>query len=122
MAVVKVYMISQDNFYPNWTSESYTSAIVARTSPKNFYQGEDLKNFLNTSIFNSTNTRLVDELCVKGADVRVTNMPDECPTIWPESTIGIAVISVSSILLVLFLFCLICSVCVCCLREENEKE
>ena len=120
--MVKVYMISQDNFYPNWTSESYTSAIVARTSPKYFYQGEDLKNFLNASIFNSTNTRLVDELCVKGADVRVTNMPDERPTIWPESTIGIAVISVTSILLVLFLFCLICCVCVYCLREENEKE
>jgi len=120
--VVRVYMISHNNFYLNWTSELYTSDIVARTSPKFFYQGENLNNFLNASISNSTNARLVDELCIKGADIRVTNISDESPTSWPESTIGIAVISVSVILLTLFLFCLICFVCVCCLQEENEKE
>ena len=113
-------MISQNNFYPNWTSEVYTSYMIARSLAKGFYQGNDLKNFLNTSRFNSTNARLVEELCIVGADVR--NEHDECPTTWPESTIGIAVITVSAFLLLSFLFCLICCICVCCLREENKKE
>ena len=117
MAVVRVYMIRQNNFYPNWTSELYTSDTVARTLPKMFYKGEVLKNFLNTSKFDNTNTRLVEELCI--VDVRLMSVSDENPTTWPESTIGIAVITVCAFLLLLFL---ICWICVCCLRKAENKE
>ena len=112
-------MISQNNFYPNWTSELYTSDTVARTLPKMFYKGEVLKNFLNTSKFDSINTRLVEELCIEDVDVRLMSVSDENPTTWPESTIGIVVITVCAFLLLLFLMCWIC---VCCLRKAENKE
>jgi len=122
MAVVRVYMISQNNFFPNWTSELYTSDTVAMTLPKNFYQGKDLENFLNISIVDTNNARLVEELCIRHSDVIIATAPIEDSTTWPESTTGIAVITVSAFLLLSFLFCLICCICVCCLREEKEKE
>ena len=122
MAEVRVYMITQNNFYPNWTSELYTSDTVAVALAKNFYKGIDLENFLNTSRYDSTNAMLVEELCIRDLDVRVATVPIEDSTEWPESTTGIAVITVSAFLLLSFLFCLICCICVCCLREEKEKE
>ena len=122
MAEVRVYMISQNSFFQNWTSELYISDTVAMTLTKNFYQGKDLESFLNASIYDSANTGLVEELCIRHVDVRITVLPIEDSTTWPESTTGIAVITVSAFLLLSFLFCLICCICVCCLREEKEKE
>ena len=115
-------MISQNSFYSNWTSKLYTSDVVARALPKNFYQGEDMRSFLNASRFDPTNARLVENLCIVDLDARLTNVSDESPTTWPESTIGIVVIAVSALSLLLFLICIICCICVCCLREDNEKE
>jgi len=120
MAVISVYMIVQNNFFPNWTSELYTSRNVAL--PKTFYKGEDLEDWLNTSRIDTNNARQVEELCIRHLDVGRTQRPTEDSTTWPESTTGIAVITVSAFLLLSFLFCLICCICVCCLREEKEKE
>jgi len=123
MAKITVYTISQNNFYQNWTSEFYTSDTVASALMKHFYQGKDLKNFLNASIHDTNNMRLVEELCIRHVDVVIpTALPSEVSTIWPESTIGIAVITVGAFLLLSFLFCLICCLCVCCCREAKEKE
>lgn len=125
--VVSVYMIVQSNFYQNWTSDSYTSETAARSLPKSFYKGEDIKTFLNRTLEKQNNEELRKELCVVGLETldnlissEITG--DEDSTTWPQSATGIAVITVAAFLLVALLFCLTCCICVCCLREEKEKE
>ena len=115
MAELRVYMIAQNNFYQNWTSELYTSDTVAITLTKKFYEGIVLVNFLNTSRNDSRNAELVEELCIRDFNVTLTTFPEEESTTWSESTIGIVVITVGAFLLLSF------CICVCCLREEKEK-
>ena len=122
--MISVYMIVQNNFYQNWTSDIYTSEITAKSSPKSFYKADDLKGFLSESFENPNNEELMEELCVldmrtQGSLVSRGVTADET---WPESTTGIAVITVGAFLLVALAFCLTCCICVCCLREEKEKE
>ena len=122
--MVSVYMIVQNNFYQNWTSDIYTSEITARSSPKSFYKAEDLETFLGKSFENSNNEELMKELCILDLQppvrLPVTGITDDSP--WPQTPTGIAVITVGAFLLVALVFCLICCTCVCCLREEKEKE
>lgn len=126
--MVSVYMIVQNNFYQNWTSDIYTSERAARTSPKSFYKSEDVRIFLNKSLENPENEKLKKELCILNMEVCERNLGSvvgndgEESTTWPQSTTGIAVITVGAFLLVALLFCLTCCICVCCLREEKEKE
>lgn len=125
--MISVYMISQNNFYQNWTSEIYPSEIAAISTPKSFYKGTDVRTFLNESLENPTNQEIREELCIMGLEtlpeaVGAPAFIPESTTEWPESTTGIAVIAVAVFLLVALMFCLICCLCVCCLREEKEKE
>jgi len=120
-------MIVQNNFYQNWTSDIYTSERAARTSPKSFYKSDDVRTFLNKSLENPENEKIKEELCISKLelvnDIVVGDfISGEESTTWPESTTGIAVITVGAFSLVALLFCLTCCICVCCLREEKEKE
>ena len=121
MAELRVYMIIQNNFYPNWTSELYTSDTTAVNLMKNFYHGRDLEDFFNTSSHDSINAMLIEELCISAVIPPPIPVSGD-PTIWPESAIGIAVIIVSVVLLLSLICCLICCICVCCVREDKEKE
>ena len=109
-------MITEDNFYQNWTSESYTSETRARELQKSFYQGIDIMEYLTVSLQHEGNRMLVDELCIK--NLQVTGEDDA--TVWPQSATGITVITLGAFFLVTLIITIAIVSCVHHLKKKKK--